>query len=347
VTLPNNQTVEYELDAAGRRVGKRLNGVKQRGWLYDGALRVIAQTDAGGNVTQRYVYATQGHSPDYVIAGSATYRVVKDMLGSVRLVVDSVSGEVKQRIDYDVWGKVLSNSNSGFQPFGYAGGLLDSDTGLTRFGAREYDAESGRWVSKDLIRFAGGDTNLYAYVGGDPANYRDSTGFERYRDFYPPNWRPPDNEASRAGDKIIRDYFAEHWSEFFAPELMVLQVAAFEAIPFRYAGAAVAARLGKFIRCGSGAAQAAAAGTRTGGQLGKVLTSIEQGYRAAAPKTALEAYGVVENATSALGLETGYATVGQGGEIVLQNAGGITTTLGEQGSILVRRGESILLNLTR
>jgi RHS repeat-associated protein len=176
VTLPNNQTVEYELDAAGRRVGKRLNGAKRKGWLYDGALRVIAQTDAGGNVTQRYVYATQGHSPDYVIAGGSTYRVVKDMLGSVRLVVDTVSGEVKQRIDYDVWGKVTSNSAPSFQPFGYAGGLLDSDTGLTRFGAREYEADSGRWVSKDPIGFAGGDSNLFAYVGNRPVDYVDPEG---------------------------------------------------------------------------------------------------------------------------------------------------------------------------
>jgi RHS repeat-associated protein len=178
VTLPNNQTVEYELDAAGRRVGRNLNGVKQKGWLYDGALRVIAQTDAGGSVTQRYVYATQGHSPDYVVAGNSTYRIVKDTLGSVRLVVDTVSGEVKQRIDCDVWGKVTSNSNPGFQPFGFAGGLLDSDTELTRFGAREYDAESGRWASKDPIGFAGEDSNLFAYVAKQPLDFVDPTGLD-------------------------------------------------------------------------------------------------------------------------------------------------------------------------
>ena len=45
-----------------------------------------------------------------------------------------------------------------------------------RFGARDYDAETGRWTAKDPIAFAGRDTNLYAYVGGDPANFIDSTG---------------------------------------------------------------------------------------------------------------------------------------------------------------------------
>ena len=33
-----------------------------------------------------------------------------------------------------------------FQPFGFAGGLYDHQTGLIRFGARDYDSEAGRWT---------------------------------------------------------------------------------------------------------------------------------------------------------------------------------------------------------
>jgi RHS repeat-associated protein len=43
----------------------------------------------------------------------------------------------------------MQDSNPGFQPFGFAGGLFDSASGLVRFGARDYDAETGRWVSKE------------------------------------------------------------------------------------------------------------------------------------------------------------------------------------------------------
>ena len=43
----------------------------------------------------------------------------------------------------------LNDTNPGFQPFGFAGGLYDPDTGLVRFGARDYDAETGRWTSKE------------------------------------------------------------------------------------------------------------------------------------------------------------------------------------------------------
>lgn len=56
------------------------------------------------------------------------------------------------------------------------GGLFDADTKLIRFGARDYDPTVGRWTTKDPIGFNGGDTNLYAYVGGDPMSYVDPSG---------------------------------------------------------------------------------------------------------------------------------------------------------------------------
>lgn len=45
-----------------------------------------------------------------------------------------------------------------------------------RFGARDYDSETGRWTSKDPILFDGGDTNLYGYVLNDPVNWVDPAG---------------------------------------------------------------------------------------------------------------------------------------------------------------------------
>ncbi|MEQ1722668.1 MAG: RHS repeat-associated core domain-containing protein, partial [Pseudobdellovibrio sp.] len=43
---------------------------------------------------------------------------------------------------------------------------------------RDYDPTIGRWTTKDPIGFAGGDTNLYAYVGGNPMSYNDPTGLK-------------------------------------------------------------------------------------------------------------------------------------------------------------------------
>jgi RHS repeat-associated protein len=59
---------------------------------------------------------------------------------------------------------------------GFAGGLYDKDTKLTKFGYRDYDSNTGRWTSKDPIDFEGGDSNLYGYVVGDPINFVDPWG---------------------------------------------------------------------------------------------------------------------------------------------------------------------------
>lgn len=59
-------------------------------------------------------------------------------------MVNTATGAVEQRLDYDAYGNVLLDTNPGFQPFG----------------------------------FAGGDANLYAYVGNDPVNWVDLGGLE-------------------------------------------------------------------------------------------------------------------------------------------------------------------------
>jgi RHS repeat-associated protein len=54
--------------------------------------------------------------------------------------------------------------------------LYDEETGLVRFGARDYDPTVGRWTNKDPIRWEGGQANLYVYVGNGPVGSIDPTG---------------------------------------------------------------------------------------------------------------------------------------------------------------------------
>ncbi len=75
---------------------------------------------------------------------------------------------------------MIADTNPGFQPFGFAGGIYDIHTKLTRFGARDYDAEAGRWTLKDPILFLARGTNLFDYALGDGVNYNDPDGFDVY-----------------------------------------------------------------------------------------------------------------------------------------------------------------------
>jgi RHS repeat-associated protein len=177
-TLPSGAKIAYVIDPENRRVGKQLNGVLQTGFLYDDDDdTIVAQLNGSNQLVSQFVYGT-GLAPDYMVSGGATYRIFTNQLGSPVLVVNSATGATAEQITYDEFGNVVSDTNPGFQPFGFAGGLYDQDTKLVRFGARDYNPALGRWMAKDYLLFEGGDTNLYGYVLADPINLVDPAGAE-------------------------------------------------------------------------------------------------------------------------------------------------------------------------
>ncbi len=114
--------------------------------------------------------------PVAMTRGGATYYLTYDQVGSLRVVADSAGNMIK-RIDYDSFGNIINDTDPSFDmPFGFAGGLHDRDTGLVRFGYRDYDPDIGRWTTKDPILFAGGDTDLFGYCLNNPINFIDPTG---------------------------------------------------------------------------------------------------------------------------------------------------------------------------
>jgi RHS repeat-associated protein len=143
-------------------------------------LKPLARLNADGTLEATYFYGDKPNVPEAMTKGANTYRIISDQNGSVRLVIDANTGDVAQEIDYDTWGNVINDTNPGFQPFGFAGGIYDPDTKLTRFGKRDYDAETGRWTAKDPILFNGGDSNLFGYVAQDPVNGIDPEGLATF-----------------------------------------------------------------------------------------------------------------------------------------------------------------------
>jgi len=175
-TLLDGTHIAYVIDGHNRRVGKKVNGVLTQGFLYQDQLRPIAELDGTSTVVSRFVYGSRDNVPAYMIKSGSTFRIISDYLGSPRLVIDIATGQIAQRIDYDEFGNVTRDTNPGFQPFGFAGGLYDQHTQLVRFGARDYDAETGHWTAKDPILFHGGQLNLYKYAVNNPVNITDRTG---------------------------------------------------------------------------------------------------------------------------------------------------------------------------
>ena len=156
LTLPNGTRVDYLLDGRGRRMGKKVNGTLVQAFLYQDGLRPIAELNGALTVVTRFVYAGGANVPTYMSKGETTYRIVTDQIGSPRLVIDVLTGQIMQRMDYDEFGFITLDTNPGFQPFGFAGGLYDPLSGLVHFGAREYDPAIGRWTVKDPGGFSGG-----------------------------------------------------------------------------------------------------------------------------------------------------------------------------------------------
>ncbi len=203
VTKPSGQVVSYDLDASRKRAVKKLNGVAQRKWFYGDGLLPMAEFDASGNLTAAFNGA-------YIIKDGTTYRLLRDHLGSVRLVVDASTGAVAQRLSYSPWGEIVEDTNPGFQPLGYAGGLYDSDTGFVRFGARDYDSSLGRWTCKDPLGLDE-ELNAYQYASSDPINYVDEEGLKPGRRVRRPGTFRRQRDLARAQAQL-------RWREAFGDE---------------------------------------------------------------------------------------------------------------------------------
>jgi RHS repeat-associated protein len=186
IIIPDGRFIAYIHDPLGRRIAKKINGVIVEKYLWQGLTRLLAVYDGNDNIIMRFDYA-DGRMPVAMTSSNNAYYLDYDQVGSLRIVADAL-GNVVKRIDYDSFGNMVNDTNPSFQtPFGFGGGLHDPDTGLVRFGFRDYDPDVGRWTAKDPILFAGGDIDLYGYCLNDPVNLVDPDGLIVEADPYDPS----------------------------------------------------------------------------------------------------------------------------------------------------------------
>ncbi len=180
-------SVTYTYDVFGNRIEEDASGstvpTQVTRFAYDGQ-NVWADLDGSNNLVMRRLFLNTVDSVTVRITASGTITwYLVDQLGSVNVLTDA-TGDVIDRITYDGYGNVITQTNpSASDRYMFTGREFDPITGLQYNRARYYDPTTGRWTTEDPLGFAAGDTNLYRYVNNQPVNYTDANGLEEKLDF--------------------------------------------------------------------------------------------------------------------------------------------------------------------
>jgi RHS repeat-associated protein len=164
--VTTTSTNTYQWDAANRLIS--ITGpTNQSLFTFDGLgrrMQIIEKTNGVAYITNKFVWdnmelCQQRNSANGIIKqfigdgeqiSGTNYFFTYDHLGNVREMVDS-SGTVQARYDYDPYGRRTKISGSLDADFAYAGYYYHSASGLYLTLYRAYDADLGRWLSRDPI----------------------------------------------------------------------------------------------------------------------------------------------------------------------------------------------------
>ena len=97
-----------------------------------------------------------------------------DLVGSIRAITDA-TGAVTASYEYEPFGVTIKTIGTDQDNLGFAGKRLDAGSGLSYFGARYYDSEMGRFISRDPAQDG---RNWYVYCANNPLGYRDPNGLK-------------------------------------------------------------------------------------------------------------------------------------------------------------------------
>jgi RHS repeat-associated protein len=150
--------------------------------------RVAYVVESGGKV-YRFAYDQNG-KPIFMNYSGKLYWYHYDKHGNVISMSDS-SGTTVVTYSYDAWGNITSKWGKAadangdgstivdLNPYRYSGYWYDNETGKYYLNARYYDAQIGRYLSKDAIILSESNTfglNSYLYSNNNPINFFDHSG---------------------------------------------------------------------------------------------------------------------------------------------------------------------------
>jgi RHS repeat-associated protein len=152
----DSQTTHYVIDPMG------LGDVVGE---YNGSGSLIANFTFGLGLTSR------------VAAGGETTYYDFDALGST-VGMSGTAGSYENTYRYLPFGASLSSSGTTPNPFQFVGqfGIMAQANGTDFMRARFYSPSMGRFLTRDPIGLAGGQTNLFLYVANSPLSFSDPTG---------------------------------------------------------------------------------------------------------------------------------------------------------------------------
>jgi len=163
-------TTTYRYDGDGLRMAKT-TGHTQEPYTWDtaeGTPHLLVDNGVS------YVYGPAG-LPLEQISGSknVTYYFHADQVGSTRALSDA-SGNLVATYAYDPYGRLTASTGTVTNPFQFAGGYTDSESGFQYLQARYYDPNTGQFLTRDPATAT--SRSPYGYVHGDPLNASDPTG---------------------------------------------------------------------------------------------------------------------------------------------------------------------------
>ncbi len=172
----------YVYDTDGNRL---LENSPSGSTLYLGETELT--TDATGTITSASRSYTQAGAPTVVrtatngaTTGHKRSVLLADHLGTAETSVDVADGQTVTRRAFKPYGQVRGTKPTAWpNKRSYLGvGIDDSATGLTHMGAREYDQDSGRFLSVDPVIDIADPLQMNGYVYGNnsPVSKSDPTG---------------------------------------------------------------------------------------------------------------------------------------------------------------------------
>ncbi|HCA58759.1 MAG TPA: hypothetical protein DEP46_12345, partial [Blastocatellia bacterium] len=154
------EKVRYKFDALGRHVQRIVGSGKENTKFTHDGLDVLVDDNAG--TLTKYQNGPGIDNKLSLKTGSDVKYFLADHLGSTNGLADA-TGSLTAQSGYDAFGNA---TNAAFPTrYQFTGREYDQLTGLYHYRNRWYDPKLGRFISEDPIGFAGGDVNLYGYVG--------------------------------------------------------------------------------------------------------------------------------------------------------------------------------------